>query len=358
MSSNSNSENRDGNTGIAPPVTTDNMNAQFENVNIGTGESVATNAPVEESVGTSEPIISNAPMEESLAEEEKEDDAPAAAAEPSTGTKRGLSDKQSAVQKLRAETLDNMRAKYANRFGNSAKYPKPPKAKAPMAAKLTKIRQEQGESAYERAMKNMMDEDDPLLGTNGKSRLAMRAVTQRKKKANSARAALGSNSALSALNSRMNSMAPAAATAAPLTAQSRNASAAVVESIAEMGRTAKGLIDTMIQTSKEMARGLAKSGNTAALTNASNIAAVGANNARGATVAPASMSRGTRKKKSAARLPTIFENTGNTNYMSPSAAPAYNAPSSKGSRRSRAKPKGPAEPYVPYVNETPLSANI
>jgi hypothetical protein len=358
MSSNSNSENRDGNTGIAPPVTTDNMNAQFENVNIGTGESVATNAPVEESVGTSEPIISNAPMKESLAEEEEEDDAPAAAAaaaaaEPSTGTKRGLSDKQSAVQKLRAETLDDMRAKYANRFGNSAKYPKPPKAKAPMAAKLTKIRQEQGESAYERAMKNMMDEDDPLLGTNGKSRLAMRAVTQRKKKA---------NSALGALNSRMNSMAPAAATAAataaPLTAQSRNASNAVVESIAEMGRTAKGLIDTMIQTSKEMARGLAKSGNTAALTNASNIAIVGANNARGATVAPASMSRGTRKKKSAARLPTIFENTGNTNYMSPSAAPAYNAPSSKGSRRSRAKPKGPAEPYVPYVNETPLSANI
>jgi hypothetical protein len=224
-----------------------------------------------------------------------------------------------------------------------------------MAAKLTKIRQEQGESAYERAMKNMMDEDDPLLGTNGKSRLAMRAVTQRKKKANSARSALGSNSGLGALNSRMNSMAAAAA---PLTAQSRNASAAVVESIAEMGRTAKGLIDTMIQTSKEMARGLAKSGNTAALTNASNIAIVGANNARGSAVAPASMPRGTRKKKTAARLPTIFENTGNTNYMSPSAAPAYNAPSSKGSRRSRAKPKGPAEPYVPYVNETPLSANI
>jgi hypothetical protein len=246
-----------------------------------------------------------------------------------------------------------MRTKYANRFGDSAKYPKPPKAKAPMAAKLTKIRQEQGESAYESAMKNMMDEDDPLLGTNGKSRLSMRAVTQRKKKANSARAALGSNPALGALNSGMNSMA-----AAPLTAQSRNASNAVVESIAEMGKTAKGLIDTMIQTSKEMARGLAKSGNTAALTNASNIAVVGANNARGATVAPASMSRGTRKKKTAARLPTIFENTGATNYMSPSAAPAYNAPSSKGSRRSRAKPKGSAEPYVPYVNETPLSANI
>jgi hypothetical protein len=229
-----------------------------------------------------------------------------------------------------------------------------------MAAKLTKVRQEQGESAYKRAMKNMMDEDDPLLGTNGKSRLAMRAVTQRKKKANSAKAALGSNSALGALNSRMNSMAAAtvAPAAAPLTAQSRNASNAVVESIAEMGRTAKGLIDTMIQTSKEMARGLAKSGNTAALTNASNIAIVGANNARGATVAPASMSRGTRKKKTAARLPTIFENTGTTNYMSPSAAPAYNAPSSKGSRRSRAKPKGPAEPYVPYVNETPLSVNI
>lgn len=357
MSSNSNSENGDGNTGIAPPVTTDNVNAQFENVNIGTGESVATNAPVEESVGTSEPIISNAPMDEAPAEEEEDMAAAAAAAAPapSTGTKRGLSDKQSAVQKLRAETLDDMRGKYANRFGNSAKYPKPPKAKAPMAAKLTKIRQEQGESAYERAMKNMMDDDDPLLGTNGKSRLAMRAVTQRKKKANSARSALGSNSVPSALNSRMNSMA---ATAAPLTAQSRNASAAVVESIAEMGRTAKGLIDTMIQTSKEMARGLAKSGNTAALTNASNIATVGANNARGATVAPASMSRGTRKKKTAARLPTIFENTGATNYMSPSVAPPSVASNSRASRRSRAKPKGPVEPYVPYVNETPLSANI
>ena len=350
---NSNSENDGGNTGIAPPVTTDNVNLQFENVNIGTGESVATNAPVEESVGTSEPIISNAPMDEAPAEEEEDMAAAAAAPAPSTGTKRGLSDKQSAVQKLRAETLDDMRGKYANRFGNSAKYPKPPKAKAPMAAKLTKIRQEQGESAYERAMKNMMDDDDPLLGTNGKSRLAMRAVTQRKKKANSTRAALGSNSVPSALNSRMNSMA-----AAPLTAQSRNASAAVVESIAEMGRTAKGLIDTMIQTSKEMARGLAKSGNTAALTNASNIAVVGANNARGATVAPASMSRGTRKKKTAARLPTIFENTGATNYMSPSVAPPSVASNSRASRRSRAKPKGPAQPYVPYVNETPLSANI
>ena len=77
-----------------------------------------------------------------------------------------MSTKQSDLQKLRAETLDDMRQKYAARFSG---YDKPPKAKAYHAAGLTTIRQRDGETAYTAALNKIMNSNDPRMGSNGKS---------------------------------------------------------------------------------------------------------------------------------------------------------------------------------------------
>lgn len=321
--SENNAEDKNGNTGQAPTVNTNDMDGEFQNVNVGTGESVATaNAGP---LATAEPIGSESNSNSnsnSSSNSEKEVVEPLNSAPPSVAapSKKGLSVKQSAVQRLRAETLDDMRSKYTQRFGNSAKYPKPPKAKAPMAAKLTKLRQEQGEDAYNSALKTMMDEDDPLLGPGGKSRLAMRAVTQRKKKANAAKGLnMGRSLNVAPVNigRSLNSLMPP-----PIksnVAANRGSTPPIIESIAEMGATAKGLIDTMITTSKQLAKELAKSGNSAALSQLSNMAPLSANNARRTTLKPlrAPRSRTTQKK---GMLPPIFENSGSaTSFMSPEA---------------------------------------
>jgi hypothetical protein len=323
MSAN-NAEDKNGNTGEAPAITKNDMDGEFENVNVGTGESVATaNAGP---LATAEPIESNSNSNSSSSSNsnsspEKEVVEPLNSAPPSVAasSKKGLSVKQSAVQRLRAETLDDMRSKYAERFSNTAKYPKPPKAKAPMAAKLTKLRQEQGEAAYNSALRSMMDEDDPLLGPGGKSRLAMRAVTQRKKKANAVKGLNMGSVNMGSVNvgRSLNSVMPPSIKSN--VAANRGSTALIIESITEMGATAKGLIDTMMTTSKQLAKELAKSGNSAALSQLSNMAPLSANNGRRTTLKPlrAPRSRTTQKK---GKLPPIFENSGSaTSFMSPEA---------------------------------------
>lgn len=170
----------------------------------------------------------------------------------STMTKSGktLSEKQTNLQKMRSETLSDMREKYSERF---AGYDKAPKAKAYHAAGLTTIRQKQGDAAYTAALNDIMDKNDPKLG---------KSMTRKVKK-----------------NTSVN------------TAVNRTAMTTVVSSIEDMGRTAKGLIDTMVQTSKALSKELEKSGNTANLKQ---------------------LTKKVKSKKSKAPLSTIYEGNNST----------------------------------------------
>jgi hypothetical protein len=153
----------------------------------------------------------------------------------------------------------------------------------------------------------------------------MRAVTQRKKKANVAKGLnMGSLNVGSANMGRSLNLGRSLNTGMPSSVKSniaanRGTTSLIIESITEMGATAKGLIDTMMTTSKQLAKELAKSGNTAALNQLSSMATVSANNARRSTMKPARAPRArTTQKKS--KLPPIFENSGSaTSFMSPEA---------------------------------------
>lgn len=209
-----------GDTGNVPPPPSGNND--FENVNIGSNSenmNVAENAQAE--YGPVEPPVEDG---ETLATEESVN---IATAEPETPvasvSKSGkpMSAAQSNLQRLRSETLEDMRKRYSDRFSDSSIYPKPPKAKAYHAAGLTTIRQRDGEEAYETALKDIMDKNDPAMGTNGMSRLSL----SRKSKKPARNSTLRNNSSVSS--------APQSIT-----------------HIEEMARTAKGLIDSIVQASK------------------------------------------------------------------------------------------------------------
>jgi hypothetical protein len=257
------SENNSGNTGRLPDQPND-TNA-FQNVNMGENvDGYANNAPVPppnmENSANSSASSENKFLSkygESFATAE-----PIPIAEPPVTvakTGRPLSAAQSDLQRLRSETLDDMRAKYAERFGNSSVYPKPPKAKVYHASGLTTIRQRDGEAAYNAALKDIMDKNDPMLGTNGKSQLTL---TRKSKKA---RANVTVNAPR---NNSFRTNAPPVNNAA-----NRGATNAMTASIKEMGATAKQLIDAMINTNNLMVQQLSKTGNTAVLTQLSNTVA-------------------------------------------------------------------------------------
>jgi hypothetical protein len=144
-----------------------------------------------------------------------------------------------------------MREKYAERF---AGYEKAPKAKAYHAAGLTTVRQRDGEAAYTAALKDIMDKNDPKLGTNGKSTFS--TMRKSKKTMNTTRNIIPkmntANASMNTTNARMNTA-------------NRNATSRAIASIEDMGRTAKGIIDTIVQASKDISRELGRSGNTTAL---------------------------------------------------------------------------------------------
>jgi len=254
------------NTGIIPPPngTVD----QIENVGLTEGESVATSEPVQ-NVGPPAPNV--------------------------TTSVSGLSVKQAELQAARAATLEDMRAKYAQRFSNTSVYPKPPKAKAYHASGLTTIRKRDGEAAYQTALKDIMDKNDPAMGNNGMSQLSM---TRKKKKT----AAM--NTVRNTL--RNNSYMPPVNTVKANTAANRGTASVLTDSIKSMGSTAKELIDTMISTTNALAHELAKTGNTAGLTQVSNMAASAVNNV---SKLPRKRSKRTTKKNMGALmgLPPIPE---------------------------------------------------
>jgi hypothetical protein len=186
-----------------------------------------------------------------------------------------LSAAQSDLQRLRSETLEDMRQKYAERFGNSSLYPKPPKAKAYHASGLTSIRQRDGESAYQAALKDIMDKNDPMLGTNGVSQMSLtrkskkpRANVSANVRNNSARTNVANSARMNVANSaRMN------AVNAPNSSVNRGAMNTMIASVHEMGTTAKQLIDAMINTNRIITQQLSKTNSAASIVQLSNTVA-------------------------------------------------------------------------------------
>ena len=229
------------NTGQVPPIE-ESGNNNFVDVPVGNASPTSLpdnesneNLATSESVST-EPFATAEPSAEGYLEESVPEE-PVRSAMTKTG--KPLSAKQTNLQKLRSETLSDMREKYAERF---AGYDKPPKAKAYHAAGLTTVRQRDGEAAYTAALNDIMDKNDPRLGTNGKSTFT--ATRKSKKNAKNI-----TRSIIPTMN----------------TAANRAATNRAISSIEDMGRTAKGIIDTIVQASKDISRELGKSGNTAAL---------------------------------------------------------------------------------------------
>jgi hypothetical protein len=254
------------NTGQVPPIE-DSGNNNFVDVPVGDASPSLPDNESNENLATSEsvstePFATAEPSTEEYVETMPEETMRSAM----TKTGKPLSAKQTNLQKLRSETLSDMREKYAERF---AGYDKPPKAKAYHAAGLTTVRQRDGEAAYSAALRDIMDKNDPRLGKNGKSTF----TTTRKSKKNA--------------KNMTRSIIPTMNTAANRAATNR-----AISSIEDMGRTAKGIIDTIVQASKDISRELGKSGNTAALTQLSK-----------------TMKKG---KKSKAPLSTIYEGNNTT----------------------------------------------
>lgn len=256
------------NTGQVPPIE-ESGNNNFVDVPVGNASPTSLpdnesneNLATSESVST-EPFATAEPSAEEYLEESVPEE-PVRSAMTKTG--KPLSAKQTNLQKLRSETLSDMREKYAERF---AGYDKPPKAKAYHAAGLTTVRQRDGEAAYTAALNDIMDKNDPRLGTNGKSTFT--ATRKSKKNAKNI-----TRSIIPTMN----------------TAANRAATNRAISSIEDMGRTAKGIIDTIVQASKDISRELGKSGNTAALTQLSKTMK--------------------KRKKNKAPLSTIYEGNNST----------------------------------------------
>ena len=318
-----------GNTGLAPPVS--GNNAEFQDVDVGTGESVATAeaGPIATAEGNSMDSNTESPLrpEEENVEENGSAVAPVpmpAAASMNTGVSKGaftskkgkpLSQKQHEEQAFRATIWPDMQAKYAERFADRNVYKKQPKAKYTNVGRLVRIRRDEGEDAYTAELKKIMDRDDPMIAKNAS--LNTRKVKKPKKGAVSAN--VGMNGATATPLNAPLSMPPASAAANV----SRNAASknTMVESIENMAKTAKEIIDTMAKTARSMAGELAKT-NTAAMPQLSN------------TLLNASQNMG--------------RNLG--------AATTVKAPRKRGSRTSTKKAN--KAPYTPFVNNTNSSAGL
>ncbi len=319
------------NTGLAPPVS--GNNADFQDVDIGTGESVATAeaGPIATAEGNSVDSNTDSPLRPE--EEDVEDNASAVAPVPvpaapsmNTGVSKGaftskkgkpLSQKQHEEQAFRATIWPDMQAKYAERFADRNVYKKQPKAKYTNVGRLVRIRRDEGEDAYTAELKKIMDRDDPMIAKNAS--LNTRKVKKPKKGTMSANMGMNSAMVTTAANAPL-SMPPASAAANV----SRNAGSKnmMVESIENMAKTAKEIIDTMAKTARSMVGELAKT-NTAAMPQLSN------------TLLSASQNMG--------------RNLG--------AATTVKAPRKRGSRTSTKK-KTNNKPYTPFVNNTNSSAGL
>ena len=308
-------EEEAANTGVVPPAPSGNENA-FENVNLNGNAEVSENLG---EVGSSEPVESaqepsaSANVNASIIPNESV--VPTMSAMSKSG--KPMSAKQSDLQRLRSETLEDMREKYSERFGNTSMYPKPPKAKVYHASGLTSIRQRNGEEAYKAALNRIMDANDPLKKGNSSTAAANSGMGKNMFKTTTLKKSKSKKNA--SANASANSFMPSQLTAAANSSMNRGSTNTIIESIETMGSSAKGLIDTMISTSKALARELAKTGNVSAM---SQLASVANNSAR--VTAKPKRSRGKRTTKKSTGLSSIPEETsanmGNNSALAPVSA--------------------------------------
>jgi hypothetical protein len=252
------SQSADGNTGVVPPPI--NGENEFENINSNesalNAPETAVNENATESFATSEPVdtTTDAAADASV---EAESAVPVTANSGSvfkSKTGRTISEKQYKKIQEDDRTAVDMEAQYKERFSS---YSKPPKVKRTDVARLAKIRREDGENAYSQALKNVMDLDDPNLGKNGKSRRSM-SLKAKKQSVNVTRNNSKNMGLTSGLNAGLNAGLNSALNAMNNSRMGLNATNTVLNSIDEMARTAKGLIDTIAQTSRTLAKGINK----------------------------------------------------------------------------------------------------
>ena len=303
-------EEEAANTGVVPPAPSGNENA-FENVNLESGNNAAATENIGE-VGSSEPVESaqepsaSANVNASIIPNESV--VPTMSAMSKSG--KPMSAKQSDLQRLRSETLEDMREKYSERFGNTSMYPKPPKAKVYHASGLTSIRQRNGEEAYKAALNRIMDANDPLKKGNSSTAAANSGMGKNMFKTTTLK------KSKSKKNASTNSFMPSQLTAAANSSMNRGSTNTIIESIETMGSSAKGLIDTMISTSKALARELAKTGNVSAMSQLASIA----NNSARVTAKPkrSRAKRTTQKSSSLAAIPEeTSANMGSNSALAP-----------------------------------------
>jgi len=295
-------EEEAANTGIVPPAPSGNENA-FENVNVGSENTSAAAAENLGEVGSSEPVES---LQEPSANMNASVVPTISAMSAMSKSGKPMSAKQSDLQRLRSETLEDMREKYSERFGNTSMYPKPPKAKVYHASGLTSIRQRNGEEAYKTALNRIMDTNDPLKRTNTSSTAAANSSMGKNMFKSTAKKGKSKKNVTvnASANASANSFMPSQLSAAANSSMNRGSTNTIIQSIETMGSSAKGLIDTMISTSKALARELAKTGNVSAM---SQLASVANNSAR--STAKPKRSRAKRSTQKANALSSIPEET-------------------------------------------------
>ena len=217
-----------------------------ENANAGNANANAGNANANTGNANAESNNSNAESNNSVESEESEGNAeesaplPVPVPVPATASKTGkpLSVAQAGLQEKRAKTLEDMRAAYKEAFGDDKKAPK---AKAYHAAGLTTIRERDGENAFQAKLQEHIAENRSKYEGKPTRKTSAPKTTATAKKT----AAKPKNSA-KLLNS---ASAPA----------NGKAASAIIDSIEGMGATARELIQTMVTTTKALAKELSKS---------------------------------------------------------------------------------------------------
>jgi len=233
--------------------------------------------------------ISSANVADSSPAKEEPVSAPAATGVSKSG--KPLSSAQASLQERRAKTLEDMRAAYTEAFGDDKKAPK---AKAYHAAGLTTIRERDGESAFQAKLQEYIAENSSKYT----GRTTKKATAAPKSSAVSRKASARPVNSAQLLNS-------AARTA------NANSAARLIESIEGMGATARELIQTMVATTKALAKELSKTNSSALPIIANSALSRNASTFKSGVSATGRKTRsnkgGQHKKRKGAALPPIPE---------------------------------------------------
>jgi arsenate reductase-like glutaredoxin family protein len=235
------------NAGNANAGNANEANANVENANVENANEANANAGNnnEESNNSNEEYNNSENAEESAAPAPVPVPVPVPATVSKTG--RPLSVAQAGLQERRSKTLEDMRAAYKDAFGDDKKAPK---AKAYHAAGLTTIRERDGENAFQAKLQEHIAENrSKYEGKPTRKTAASKGTTATQKAANattSKKATAKPKNSAKLLNSAS-------------TGANGKAASTIIDSIEGMGATARELIQTMVTTTKALAKELSKS---------------------------------------------------------------------------------------------------